>query len=159
MRAGRNCNSLKEVVSAINDGETAIIYNPPETGIKEELEEMRRILFKLGKMIVGDTQRKWCTVFFDEVHNFGEDLNLWFQQGRRWGIICVGISQRPALTSHTILTQAEYHIIFKCSPYETLYFEKYHIPLSEFEDWLNQPYHYVIVFPQGFKKFKPIKPE
>ena len=155
--AGHVCNSLDEVVKAFNDGVTGIVYNPPEAGAESEIEELRKVLFKVGKLTVGETQRIWCHVFFDEVHNFGENLNLWFQQGRRWGITCIAMSQRPALTSHTILTQCENHIVFLCSSYEAPYFEKYHIPVAEYEEWLKKPYHYIVVTPRGIAANPPIE--
>jgi len=157
-KMGIVCNSLKEITEEINRDTDRIIYNPPETGAMDEIEELRQILFKVGKLKMAGKERRhvWVHVFIDEVHTMGENLNLWVTQGKRWGITVIAIAQRPALTSHTILTQCETHVLFLCGLYETPYFEKYHIPIEEYEDHLKKPYHYIVVTPRGISTHPPI---
>lgn len=154
-KAGVVCNNVDEIAYAFNTYKNAVIFNPPERPI-EEIERLRKLLFTLGKLV--EKERPWCLVVFDEAHNFGDALDLWFTQGRRWGVKCIAISQRPALTSHTILTQCDVHVIFKVSPYETPYFERYRIPIDEIEPHINKRYHFAIVSPYGLKLCEPIKP-
>jgi len=154
-------NSYKELITALEGKDIEdlkLVYDPPtDEEMFTDVEKLRDILFSVGKIMAGEERRIWCYLFVDEVHRFGENLNRWFTQGMRYGIVCVAISQRPADTSHTILTQAQDHVIFKCSTYEAPYFQKYRIPYEEFSDWLDKNYHYVVFDGRDVKKFIPIK--
>ena len=138
-----------------------------DTEIKpEDIEAVRDVLFAYGAKI--NEKRKapiiWCHIFIDEIHEYSSKRqpnrkidSLW-KRGRRYGIIAVGLSQRPADVSHTILTQSKYHVIFKVSPYEYQYFHTYHIPIEDFEEWIKRDYHFVVFDGYEVKEAYPITP-
>ena len=64
-----------------------------------------------------------------------------------YGIRAVGISQRPADVSHTILTQSLYHVIFYIGDYDHPYFRKYNIPIEPQLEVTDE-------YPEGFLEFR-----
>lgn len=101
-------------------------------------------LRELGKEMTAKGPRVWCHLFVDECHQYGNKLDELWRQSRRFGITLIGISQRPASTSHTILTQSPDHVLFKCGAYELPYFQKYDIPIEEHRGWLAKDWHYIL---------------
>lgn len=165
-------HSIDELIYVTNNMEKIrakkICYSPTiNRGITEkDIETITHILFVLGGQI--NKKRKepiiWCHIFIDEVHEYSsvhrknKIIDSLWKRGARYGIIAVGISQRPSDVSHTILTQSQNHVIFKVSPYEVPYFEHYHIPIEEFEEHIKKDYHFVVFDGYEVKEAYPIQP-
>ena len=138
------------------------VGDDPDT-ILEQIEEIRMMCFTVGGILNQRKIRNYFTIFFDEVHLFApkggrySPVDNFFTRGRRNGVIAVGISQRPAVVSQTILTQSTYQIYFKFHTYEKSYFNRYGIDLESYSDWLDKPYHFIVVTPHGITKYKPVK--
>ena len=145
-----------------------ICFSPPANRdiTEKDVETVVHILFRLGSKI--NEKRKqpiiWCHIFIDEIHEYSsvhrknKTIDQLWKRGRRYGIIAVGISQRPSDVSHTILTQSKNHVIFKVSPYEVPYFTHYHIPIDEFEEHIKKDYHFVVFDGYSVKEAPPIVP-
>ena len=160
-------DDLIYILNNIDELRTKKVCYSPTTNkdiTPKDMEMITHILFRVGAEI--NKKRKepiiWCHIFVDEIHEFSDVRkknrlidNLW-KRGRRYGIVAVAISQRPADVSHTILTQCANHVIFKVSPYEVPYFTHYHIPIEEFEDWIKKDYHFVVFDGYSIKEAYPI---
>jgi len=154
-----------EFIEAIELNATKICLNPREFKEIEtsEIERITKILMTMGR------ERKkegiFAHIFIDEVQEYSSlhkpniNIDRIWKRGRRYGIIGCAISQRPADVSHTILTQSQFHVIFKLGTYETPYFERYKIPIEEHKEWLKKPYHIIVFDGVEVKRYYPIKLE
>jgi len=159
--------SVDDLCKAIEMDARKICFNPREAGdvSVSDVEEISRIMLKMGRQI--HKKRRFIAVFghlfIDEVHEFSElhrankTIDRIWKRGRRYGIIGVAMSQRPADVSHTILTQCRYHVIFRLGTYEIPYFARYKIPIEDHEEWLKKDYHFCIFDGEEVKRFYPIK--
>jgi hypothetical protein len=131
-----------------------ICFNPSEDEdeARAQLEELTDTLFRIGYQINKNLQEPkiWVHLFVDEIHEYSSKDNrsktvdrIW-RRGRRYGIVGIAASQRPADVSHGILSQCSTHIIFKVNRYESPYFQRYKIPVFFDKDndptnkWLNE---------------------
>ena len=139
-----------------NNPDLNICYNPKTAGDDisiNEVETLINMCFAIGahhKRRAQGQPEIWCTVFIDEVQTWGEKTGhpaihkLW-KRGLGYGIRAVGISQRPADVSHTVLTQSMYHVIFYLGDYDHPYFKKYQIPIEEHMEHIEfKSYRFVI---------------
>lgn len=155
------CFDSNEVIEALSLDAKKICLNPRE--MKDiEIRDVERIcntLFEIGKQV----QKNFAHIFIDEVqeystlHRPNKTIDRVWKRGRRYGIVGVAISQRPADVSHTILTQSKYHAIFRLGTYETPYFQRYKIPIEEHEDWLEKPYHFIVFDGIECMRYYPIR--
>jgi adenosyl cobinamide kinase/adenosyl cobinamide phosphate guanylyltransferase len=149
---------------------TKIVYSPTENEdiSKEDIEQLVRMLFQIGKTINAKKQEPkiWCHIFIDEIQEYSAKMkrsaviDRIFKRGRRYGIVGIAISQRPAEISHTVLVNCHSHVIFMVSEYETSYFRDYGIPVyedSEAWQWIQQRYHYVVFKEAKLEKHEPIR--
>lgn len=90
-------------------------------------------LIRIGeKARNGDSCQVICAV--DEAHLFApkhssdDPLSLLATNGASYGIRFVAITQRPALLSHTVLSQATVHVLFDLDDYEAPYLDQYAVP-------------------------------
>ena len=131
---------------------------------KQELEIIKNILFTIGKQVNNRIKiKKWITFYVDEVTDYSSKnqpdaaINMLYRRGRRHGIIMVALTQRPALTSHTILTQSTLHIYFIVEDMERPYFKKY---FGDAFDtlWSNmeKKHHFVCKSEGHYYKHKPL---
>jgi hypothetical protein len=155
---------------AFNKGYRKICFNPSEDEAKalEDLEALIRTLFTIGHTLnkdVSKTPKVWCYLFIDEVHEYSDKLKndnvdrIW-KRGKRYGLVGIAISQRPAEVSHAILSQSYNHVIFSMSKYEMPYFQRYRIPIDEPEirNHLKKKYHFVIFEQNGkYELYPPVK--
>lgn len=160
-------SNLGDIVNAMNEGYTKICFNP--TSQKDitanDVVYVKRLLFNVGKSINEHRKKPKIVahLFIDEVQDYTGKLkknaeidSIW-KKGRRYGVIGIAMSQRPADVSHTILTQSKYHVIFKLGTYEYEYFGRYHIPVDEFEDWINKDYHFIVWDGYNIERYNPIE--
>ena len=160
-------SNVDDIVNAMNEGYTKICLNP--TSRKDisasDVVYVKRLLFNIGKSINEKRKKPKIVahIFIDEVQDYSnkrqpnKEIDSIWKKGRRYGVIGVAMSQRPADVSHTILTQSKYHVIFKIGTYEYEYFSHYHIPIEEFEDWIASPYHFIVWDGYTIEKYKPIE--
>jgi DNA segregation ATPase FtsK/SpoIIIE-like protein len=167
-----NINGFKDAFNKENDGHRIyhkICFNPDEDEDKalEQLHQLITILFRLGYQINknADTPKVWCHLFIDEIHEFSSQLlkdkivdRVW-KRGRRYGIVGIAISQRPAEVSHSILANCPTHVIFKTGQYELPYYQRYHIPIFKDEDaqrHLQKKYCFIVFYDGKIEKYPPI---
>lgn len=113
---------------------------PPEDpeGYDPLIEQIRRDLFKMGKMIQTGRGRKnqWCVVFVDEAHEAAPEgsrtsaLHRLIKRAKRHGIIVVVITQAPADLAKGVLKQCRTHVVFRIGRYEATYFQTYNLPVE-----------------------------
>ena len=166
---------------AFNKGYRKIVWNPNEDKdiATSELESLINTLFDMGRQInreVKDTPKPFCYLFIDEYQTYSSkkkqnpNIDKVWTMGRRWGILGVAISQRPAEVSHTVLTQSPQHIIFFLGKYEKGYFDNYDIPIfknDEYADWISRGWgrgedkrnrYYFLVYDQvELEKYPPVE--
>lgn len=139
----------EEIYQALAEPQTASVdWIPPldTDSTLVALESMRDDLFTVRKNHPHPSPS--LTVIIDEADVYApksgySPVNGFFQRGRRYGIQAVAITQRPQLLSHTALTQADRHIIFRTNQYELEYYNKKGIKIDS--AWLDKPYHYLEV--------------
>jgi len=147
-----------------------IVYSPTENEdiTQKDVEDLIKLLFAIGKTINAKKQEPtiWCHLFIDEIQEYSAKMkrstviDRVFKRGRRYGIVGIAISQRPAEISHTILVNCSSHVIFMVSEYETEYFRNYGIPITEDSEawnWIQKRYHYVIFKEGKIEKHEPIR--
>ena len=160
-------SDVETLVEAINEGYTKICFNP--TSEKDitvsEVVYIKRVLFNLGKSI-NEKRKKPKIVahlFIDEVQDYSSkykqnrEIDSIWKKGRRFGVIGIAMSQRPADVSHTILTQSKYHVIFRLGTYEYEYFGRYHIPVEEFKEHISKDYHFIVWDGYSIEEYDPIE--
>ena len=164
---GYEVTGLSAFTKALEDKHRRIVYTPQSDnpkGQQEELAEIIDILFAMGRIFnVAGNRIVWAHLYVDEVHLLSpkrapfDQLDRVATQGKRFGVIGIFISQRPALVSQTLITQSDKQIIFRCNSYEIPYFEKYGYPISQYLDWLNQDYHFILDDGRDIVRMNPIK--
>ncbi len=151
--------TVQELIDILNELETndvRICFNPQEAGEDITIQQLASVInmcFAIGAIAKRQAKGNapmWCTIIIDEVQTWGEKAGhpvihkLW-KRGWSYGIRAVGISQRPADVSHTILTQSYYHVIFYVGEYDHPYFRKYDIPIEEHMEHIEfKSYRFVI---------------
>lgn len=151
-----NISDLLDAINKLESNDIRIVYNPEEAGediTEKEVATIINMMFAIGsiakKAVHGDPDY-WGTLFIDEVQTWGEkggcqSVHKLWKRGRGYGIRAVGISQRPADVSHTILTQSYYHVIFYIGDYDHPYFKKYGIPIEDHMEHIEfKSYRFVI---------------
>lgn len=147
--------TTEELTRAIEEGHIHICFNPELAGQDVGIEDIGyviRYLFAMGALAKQEAKGRpeiWCTVFIDEIQEFGEKgghpiIHRLWKRGLGYGIRAVGISQRPADVSHTVLTQSQQHVIFYVGGYDHPYFKGYNIPIEEHIGHLETPFNFVI---------------
>jgi len=132
-----------------------------------DINQIIQILFEMGKNINENKISPfiWCELYIDEIqeyqakHGKAPFISRVWKRGRRYGIVGIAISQRPADVSHTVLTQSETHYLFNMGVYEKGYFSAYGIPVfeQEYMDWLQQDYHYLKYEKGKVEMYEPIE--
>ena len=153
--------SIQELQEIMNSSEIdlnnlKICYNPKEAGNDITIQEVGTIInicFAIGSIAKREARGQpeiWCTLIIDEVQTWGQKAGhpaihkLW-KRGWGYGIRAIGISQRPADVSHTILTQSYYHVIFYVGNHDHPYFEDYDIPIEDHIEFIEfRSYRFVI---------------
>ena len=131
-----------------------------------DINNIIQILFEMGYKINENKTEPliWCEIYIDEIQEYQGKMGkapyitrIW-KRGRRYGIIGIAMSQRPADVSHTVLTQSKTHYIFDMGQYEKGYFESYGIPVfePEYMEWLRNDYHYLKYEKGEVTKHEPI---
>jgi len=164
---GYEVTGISALTKALEDKHRRIVYTPhSETpqGQQAELSEIIDILFAMGRIFNTKGDRViWCHLYVDEVHLLSpkkapfDRLDRVATQGKRFGVIGVFISQRPALVSQTLITQSDKQIIYRCNTYEIPYFERYGYPIADHFDWLDQDYHFILDDGRKITRMNPIK--
>ena len=155
--------SVDDIAKAINLGGRKICLNPKgENEIEpKEIARICSMLMRIGRKM--KKQMIFSHVFVDEVQEYSSlhrpysTIDRIWKRGRRYGVVGHAISQRPADVSHTILTQSEYHVIFRLGTYEIPYFKRYGIPIEEHEEWLKKEYHFIVFDGIDTKRFYPVR--
>lgn len=161
-------NSPDELMEVFQNYESAdMCYSISENveEAKQELTAIKDILFAIGRQINRTSNIKmWLTLYVDEATDYSgktqpdETINLLFRRGRRHGLIMVALTQRPAITSHTVLTQSRMKVFFVTELMERPYLEKYFgDAFDEYWDWLEKDFHYVEEKKGVWIKQKPIR--
>jgi len=164
---GYEVSGIEDFTEALTEGHRRrIVYTPESETIAEQQEEISEIidiLYGIGKIMNAAGRRHiWCHLYIDEVHLLSSKKSPFSMvdriatQGKRYGVVGVFISQRPALVSQTLITQSDSQVIFRCNSYEIPYFERYGFPISEYKIWLARPYHYIIDNGVRIGKMNPI---
>jgi len=149
-----------------------ICFNPDDDidVARQQLDDLVDTLFSIGLKINKDAKKPqiWVRLFIDEIHEYSEKgkedktVDRLWRRGRRYGIVAIGISQRPADVSHGILSQCPTHIIFKVNRYESPYFQRYKIPVffddenNETNRWLHKKYHFAVFTGDNLEKYPPV---
>lgn len=152
----------KECLKALQEGKRKVVWLPKTN---RDIRLMKDYLFRVGLKINTDEIYHVFDVYVDESHDGWIGLQDMATRGRRHGVRLISISQRPALTDHTILTQSNEHIIFALGDYEKLYFERYNIPYAEHKDYLSPrvegeelhyPYTYIKFRGGQAERYEPV---
>lgn len=99
-------------------------------------------LFAIGDSL-GPVRVPRVRLGVDEVHLFApksapvtNPCNLVATNGHAYGITGDFIAQRPALTSHTVLSQSMCHVVFDLDTYENGYLDSYGVP-EDVREWIR----------------------
>lgn len=155
---------------AIENNKKKICVSPIEGGSDIDInliEYAIKLVMALGAVKRRTLKRDldkdiWCEVYIDEIQEYGEKagnpiIRRILKRGISYGIVARCISQRPADTDHTILTQSKLHIIFNMGDYESSYFRNYNIPIEENKSHLDKEYHFITWNQKNAERYKPIK--
>jgi DNA helicase HerA-like ATPase len=120
------------------------------------------ILIAIGKRLMrGEKAPVWLVVFVDEVHNFTSKtgypgpIEELLAEGRKYGIVVVVASQRPARVSLEVIGQADRVVLLKLEPPDAKYLRQADYPLDEFEAWTERDFHFAVM---AGKKWLPYRP-
>lgn len=134
---------------------------------KEDVSKIIDLLFEMGFKYNEKRQTPiiWCELYIDEIqeyqkkHQSNVEIDRVWKRGRRYGILGIAISQRPADVSHTVLTQSDIHYLFFLGDYEKGYFQAYGIPVfsDDVMEWIKQDFHYIKYERGEVTKYEPIQ--
>lgn len=103
-------------------------------------------VIEIGESTVHD-RKTAVLVAVDEAHLFEPKgtsptdpgpLGILATNGARYGVRFVAITQRPALLSHTVLSQANVHVLYDLDLYEDEYLDRYSVP-DDVRHWIRDP--------------------
>lgn len=143
--------SYKQVIEALRAGCKVDIRFPLDEGKTEKIEAF---LFK-QLLFAGFSEKKPLYIAVDECHLLrGSALDYAIQaatRGLKRGIRCVFITQRPALCSKTLYTQATDQYIFYLAPSEAAYMKQKGLDYAEMLKTWKKYGKYSHVYFDGFK--------
>jgi hypothetical protein len=180
---GHRLTSTSKVLHAIQAGQRRIVWKAPrelevEGGrdqVVHDLDVLVDQLLTLGeKMMRGDKADVWCLMVIDEVQNFTSKtgylgpVERLLAEGRKFGIRCIMVSQRPARVSLEVLGQAEHVFFLELNPPDEQYLRRAGYVIDEFTSWTAQraapcgvcgeaKFHFVLLQKDRWAPFHAIK--
>lgn len=131
---GARVNLIGPRISAAENG---------NEGLKTLLARVVDDCFRVGERAAVD-RSGWVIIAVDESHLISpkgspdDPLQRIYTNGHRHGVKGVTLTQRPALLSHTVLSQAPTHVLFDLDDFELPYLRKYGVP-EHAQRWIREP--------------------
>ena len=158
----------EEFQEAFEEGYRRIEYIPSmdRDEAREQVQALREQIFELGGVIKEQAQVLelpfWLTVFLDESQVYAplmthKDAEIFWTQGRGFGIRGVALSRQPQECSKEIVNNCEYELIFRQGHYSEPYFTRFKIPIEEHREWLNKKHHFLLYDKVSIVRCLPIK--
>lgn len=122
-------------------------------------------LFGVGRRLFkGDKAPPWlllvtdeCQLFCSKTGSIGP-LEMVLTEGRKFGIVAVNASQRPARVSLEVFGQADVKVVFKLDPEDVDYLRDRKYPVDEFMPWVRaRPYRFVLLDAESWVPYRPLK--
>lgn len=149
--ARSNKISFKQLLGALRDGKKIDLRFPID---EETTQRIQGFIIK-NLMFAGFNERRPIYIVFDECHLLrGPALDYAVQaatRGLKRGMRCVFITQRPALCSKTLYTQASEQYIFYIAPSEAAYLRAKGLDYAELQKEWKKLGKYSFVYYDGFK--------
>ena len=157
----------EEFQEAYEEGYRQIEYVPSmdKDVAREEVQTLREGIFEVGEVIKEEAQvleiPMWITVFLDESQVYAplmthKDGEIIWNQGRGFGIRGVAISRQPQELSKDIVNNCEFELIFQLGHYALPYFQRFKIPIDEYQDWLDKTHHFLLYDKRTITRCLPI---
>ena len=157
-----------ELQEAMEEGYRGIEFIPSmdKDTAREEVQVLREQIFEIGEAIKEKAQvlelPMWITVFLDEAQVYAplmthKDGEIFWNQGRGFGIRGVAISRQPQELSKDIVNNCEFELIFRLGDYAYPYFTRFKIPIEEHIDWTDKTHHFVLYDKRKLYRCEPIK--
>ena len=157
-----------ELQEAMENGYRGIEYIPSmdRDTAKEEVQVLREQIFEIGEAIKEKAQVLelpfWVTVFLDETQVYTpkhahKDAEIFFTQGRGFGIKTVAISRAPQEISSEVINNCEYELIFQLGMYSEPYYKQFRIPIEENREWLAKTHHFLLWDKINMTRCLPVK--
>ena len=158
----------EDLQEAMEDGYRGIEYIPSmdRESAREEVQTLREEIFEIGEAIKEKAQvlelPMWITVFIDEAQVYAplqthKDGEIFWTQGRGFGIRGVAISRQPQELSKDIVNNCEFELIFKLGDYAMPYFQRFKIPIEEHMDWTDREHHFLLYDKRKIFRCVPVK--
>ena len=157
-----------ELQEAMEEGYRGIEYIPSmdKDEAREEVQVLREQIFEIGEAIKEKAQvlelPMWITVFLDEAQVYAplmthKDGEIFWNQGRGFGIRGVAITRQPQELSKDIVNNCEFELIFQLGHYAYPYFQRFKIPIEQHQDWTDKSHHFLLYDKRTITRCLPIK--
>ena len=157
-----------ELQEAMEEGYRGIEFVPSmdKDVAREEVQVLREQIFEIGEVMKEKAHvlelPMWITVFLDESQVYApimthKDGEIFWNQGRGFGIRGVAISRQAQELSKDIVNNCEYELIFQTGHYAEPYFTRFKIPIEQHREWLDKQYHFLLYDKRSLTRCLPIK--
>lgn len=144
-----------ELQEAMEEGYRGIEFIPSmdRDVAREEVQVLREEIFEIGEVMKEKAQvlelPTWITVFLDEAQVYApimthKDGEIFWVQGRGFGIRGVAISRQPQELSKEIVNNVEFELIFRLGDYALPYFQRFRIPIEHHQEWIDKTHHFLL---------------
>ena len=152
-----------EVIRLLEDGYRRIQFLPSEDDMQaiEQLKTIRLDLWEVARdMNIRDGQW-WINMIIDEAQIFAwlgsrTDLQNFARRGRRYGVKSWFLSQAPQDLAKPIVNNTTHTVLFQLGTFAEPYYQRFHIPISSENEWLEKPYHYLVWDKKHMVRCEPV---
>jgi hypothetical protein len=156
-----------ELQEAMEEGYRGIEFIPSmdKDTAREEVQVLREQIFEIGEAMKAKAQvlelPMWITVFLDEAQVYApimthKDGEIFWDQGRGFGIRGVAISRQPQELSKDIVNNCEFELIFRLGDYAIPYFTRFKIPIEQHQEWTDKTHHFLLYDKRKLYRCNPI---
>ena len=157
-----------ELQEAMEEGYRGIEFVPSmdKDVAREEVQVLREQIFEIGETMKEKAHvlelPTWITVFLDEAQVYAplmthKDGEIFWNQGRGFGIRGVAISRQPQEISKDIVNNVEYELIFRLGHYALPYFTRFKIPIEQYQEWTDKTHHFLLYDKISLTRCLPIR--
>ena len=152
-----------DVIKGLEEGYRRVQFIPDEdeeTAIAQ-VKTIRLDLWDVARGMNVKDGEWWMNLIVDEAEIFAPlnsrtDLQNLARRGRRYGVKGWFLSQQPQDLAKGIVNNTTHTVLFQLGTWAQPYYSRFHIPIEEEKEWLEQKYHYVVWDKRNMVRCEPI---
>ena len=140
-----------DVIQLLEEGYRRLQFVPSEDDNEaiEQLKTIRLDLWSVAREMNIKDGQFWMHMIIDEAQIYGylgsrNDVQNFARRGRRYGVKSIFMSQAPQDLAKPIVNNCQYTVLFELGTFATPYYQRFHIPIEEENEWLAREHHFVV---------------